>query len=85
MSLFSCRDTARLTSASLDGPLPLRRRLALRAHLWLCRGCARYYRHLRFLHDAAPRLAAQAARGKLGPAGLSPEARARIKRALRRP
>jgi Putative zinc-finger len=82
MSLFSCRDTVCLASESLDRDLPLRPRLALRVHLLMCRNCARFHRHLLFLHLAARRLADQAARGDVDQAGLSAEARDRMKRAL---
>ena len=66
----------------IQATVPLGRRLALRFHLLMCPNCARFRRHLRFLHDAAGRLADQAARSDGGHAGLSAEARERIERAL---
>ncbi len=76
MSLFSCQATIRLASEALDHNLKLTPRLALGAHLLMCPPCARLHRQLRFLRDAARRLDAGA------PAGLSPEARRRIQRAI---
>jgi hypothetical protein len=82
MSMFSCKDTVHLASESLDRNLRLRQRLALRIHLLMCPPCARLRRHLLFLRDAARRLQGEADRGDGDQAGLSPEARERIKRAL---
>jgi hypothetical protein len=80
--MFSCKDTVHLASESLDRDLPLRQRLALRIHWFMCPPCARMRRRLLFLRDAARRLEDEADRGDGEQAGLSPEARERIKRAL---
>ena len=82
MSLFSCRDTVRLASESLDRDLSLTEGLALRVHLLMCPPCARFRRHLQFLRDAARRLQDQGACANGEQAGLSPEARERMERAL---
>jgi hypothetical protein len=82
MSLFSCKDTVRLASESLDRDLPLVPCLALRVHLLMCPPCACFHRHLLFLNHAARRLADQAGRGDVEQAGLSAEGRDRMKRAL---
>jgi hypothetical protein len=83
MSLFSCKDTVRLASEALDRDLRLRQRLALRIHFCMCPPCARLRRHLLFLRDAARRLQEEADRGNGNQTGLSPEARERVKRALK--
>ncbi len=82
MSIFSCKESVRLASESLDHDLSLGRRLALRFHLLLCPPCARYQRHLLFLSAAARRLEEQALRGEVESARLSFEARQRMKGAL---
>ncbi len=48
----------------------------------MCPPCARFSWHMLFLNDAARGLADQAARGDADQAGLSAEARDRMKRAL---
>jgi hypothetical protein len=82
MTLFSCKDTARLASEALDGNLTLAQRLSLHVHLLMCPSCARFHQHLAVLGDAARLLDDQAAGGDVGQANLSPEARDRLRRAL---
>lgn len=41
-----CREVTRLTSESLDRPLPWTLRLSLRIHYWNCNACAEYRRQL---------------------------------------
>jgi len=50
---LTCREAARLQSEGLDRPLTLRQRIGLRIHLFLCKWCRRYGKHLRFLRLAA--------------------------------
>jgi hypothetical protein len=64
----------RLISDGLDRPLSWFERFILAIHLWGCRPCKRFRRAVRWLH-ASLRLAPSTAR-------LSPQARARIRRAL---
>lgn len=76
----NCQDAIRLQSDALDRPLSVSQRVGLRLHLLLCKWCRRYGRQLRFL-----RAAVQGQPDKLcqhEAQGLSPEARARLKRAL---
>jgi len=75
-----CHDITRLISESLDRPLPLRTRLAIKVHLLICVWCERYRKQLGFLGRAlksCPELGAEKMRG-----GLSPEARTRLKIAV---
>ena len=74
-----CRSATRLQSETLDHRLKFSQRLGLRIHLILCRWCRRYARQLGFLRKAAkhcndPHSPAQP---------LRPEARERIKQAVR--
>jgi hypothetical protein len=82
MSIFSCKDTVRLASESLDHNLSLGRRPALHFHLLLCANCARFHRYLRFLEAAAHGLPDQAAQDDAGHARLSAESRERMERAI---
>lgn len=81
--MLRCREISKLVSESMDGDLPLRRRLEVRMHLMMCRLCSGFARHLRLL-----RRAAQENPDRLGPdestpqAKLSDDARQRIKAAL---
>lgn len=43
----TCQEVAAMASDHLDGALPLRRSLAMNAHLALCPNCRRYLRQLR--------------------------------------
>ncbi len=78
-----CEAAAALLSRQLDEPLSHLERTALVCHLVACRSCRRFHRQVQRIRQAL-RL-----RNRLGPAdnaddeGLSPEARARIVRAIR--
>jgi hypothetical protein len=75
-----CETASELASQEMDEPLGLADRLALRAHVLICRSCRRFQRQLRWI-----RLAARShVRDKpVDQATLSPEARIRIARTLR--
>ncbi|QID16659.1 zf-HC2 domain-containing protein [Nitrogeniibacter mangrovi] len=53
--MLRCKDATRLVSAQFDRILSVRERLALRTHLLVCTGCARFERQLRFMHAALGR------------------------------
>lgn len=40
--MISCEEAAFLVSRSIDDRLPLRKRLAVRIHLWTCHLCKKY-------------------------------------------
>jgi hypothetical protein len=75
-----CQHVVPLLARELDEPLPPIRWLQVRLHLALCEVCTRYRRHLQWLREAM-RAVAEAPL-TAGPS-LSPEARARLTRALR--
>ncbi|HEV2989251.1 MAG TPA: zf-HC2 domain-containing protein [Candidatus Angelobacter sp.] len=84
MSVDRCEKALLLMSQSIDRKLSLRERLMLRCHLFLCRRCK--HRHESGdVVDNLLRIHRRQTEPPLGgPAtGLSEEARARIKRALR--
>ena len=74
----SCRQASRLQSESLDRSLTFFESIGLRLHLVLCKWCRRYGEQIKFLRRAAPQSEQHAA----PTAGLSPEARERIKQKL---
>lgn len=81
--LFPCREVTQLVSASLDRELPLLERLRLRMHFYMCVLCRRYHDQLTFIHDALHRHPDRLAEQGAGTtAGLPPQSRDRIKRAL---
>ena len=85
--MLSCRETTQLISESMERKLPLRRRMAVAAHLLMCRFCSRYRKQLRFMEKAVDRLVESEKEGSLPETTdtcLSPEARERIKQSLRR-
>lgn len=80
----SCLEVTRLISTGMDRPLPVWKRISLRAHLLICTWCERYRRQLLFIRNAVRRHPDELA-GVDQPASpsLSPEARERFKRAIR--
>src|ERR1043165_3417555 len=80
----SCQDMTRLLSEAMDRPLPLGIRLKMRLHFLICKWCERYKNQLLFLRQALRRnpdqLEGEAAASSTA---LSPEAKDRLKRALR--
>ena len=53
--MLRCKDATRLASEQFDRALTLRERLALRGHLLICTGCARFARQLDFMRRALGR------------------------------
>ena len=76
-----CHDITRLISQSLDQPLPLRTRVALRVHFLICVWCERYRDQLRLLCTAMKSCRGDGEDKMRG--GLSPDARTRLKVAMR--
>ena len=76
-----CREASRLQSEALDHALSPLQRLGLRLHLVLCKWCRRYGKQLGFLRQAAHEHQDKVA--EAAPQTLSPEARERLRRALR--
>jgi hypothetical protein len=72
-----CNEVVRLLSEGMDHPLPLWMRIKLWAHHSICCYCHRYERQLNDL-----RRYAQAFPVETGDKTLSPDAKARIRRAL---
>ena len=81
---LSCEKSSRLLSDELERPLSRVERLALRVHLMLCHRCRAFRRHLQHLRAMAQRLAGGAMAGEDFLPPLSPEARARINKAITR-
>ena len=76
--MISCREATRLLSQSMEHPLPLSTRVALKFHLFICRFCRRFGRDLRLLRRAFRRYREV---GK-DDQSLSAEARERMKKTL---
>lgn len=53
--MLSCKEVSLLLSQAQERRLGLRERLALKLHLMLCSGCARFSRQLVFLRTAVRR------------------------------
>lgn len=82
--LPSCREVTRLGADALDRPFPFGQRLAVRFHVLICVWCRRYLRQIAFLRQAVrthPDRLLDASDATA--AGLSAEARERLKQALR--
>jgi predicted anti-sigma-YlaC factor YlaD len=83
--MFRCNEVSQKVSQGLDAPLPLATRLMVRMHLWMCRHCSRVYKQLQLLRKLSRRTVAEPSDCPPElPSTLSPEARERIKEALRR-
>ena len=50
--MLDCKQTSQLISQSLDRPLTLRERFALRLHLLFCKYCKQFSQHLQTLRVA---------------------------------
>lgn len=48
--MLSCKEAMRLASEGLDRELPFWRRMGLRFHVLMCRGCSRYARQIKALN-----------------------------------
>ena len=53
--MLSCKDVCYIVSESLDGKLPLHKRLSVRFHLLMCKACQRMVRQMELLRAAARR------------------------------
>ena len=83
---LDCRQSSLLLSESIDRPLRKSEKIALRMHTIGCWSCRRLKRQIMFIHEAARRVdGGHRGSGESEPAGLlTPEARQRMKSALRR-
>ncbi|MBN1909091.1 MAG: zf-HC2 domain-containing protein [Pirellulales bacterium] len=80
-----CDESSHLLSDAQDRELTRVERAALSFHLMLCRNCCRFRRQLEFMRKALRRLAGHDEPGEMSTtATLSPEARDRIREAVRR-
>jgi hypothetical protein len=77
--LPNCKQAIRLQSDALDRPLSTSQWLGLRLHLAFCKWCVRYGEHIKFLQIAAQCHEHDHRQEQAMP----PEARERIKRALK--
>jgi hypothetical protein len=84
--MLRCRDISKLVSESMERKLSFRERVQLAMHLAMCRLCAGFARQIRLLRTAARQDAERiAVTNSDRETRLSPEARQRIKAALRKP
>ncbi len=51
----TCKQVTHLVLQAEDGPLPLRERLALRLHMWVCQACPRFSRQVALMRRAGQR------------------------------
>lgn len=80
---LSCEDATRLYSEALERRLTWPERGAIWLHEAVCLGCRRFRRQLGWLRRIMAKFASEGPPGPCGGAGLPPEARERIKRALK--
>ena len=78
-----CREVVRLVSEDMDHPLPLGTRIRVRLHFLICKWCERYKQQLLFIRNAV-RQQPDKLTDQAPSSWLSPEARERLKQALRR-
>jgi len=79
--MLTCKDASHLLSEGQERPLGLQERWGLRLHLWMCVSCRRFERQLAMIRQAMRSLRGRA-EAEAPDAGLTPEARERIRRAL---
>ena len=78
---FSCREASRLATEALDHPLSFRGRVELRFHLAMCSACRAYRRQVTSLERL---IRGHAQVDPDNSETLTPEAKERIRQALRR-
>jgi len=78
----NCREAVRLQSEAMDHSLTFTQRVGLRIHLLLCKWCRRYGNQIRFLRAASRQVPEKPS--DPASAGMSPEARDRIRQSLDR-
>ncbi len=79
--MFNCKEVTYMVSESLDRRLPFFKRIGIRLHLLMCKFCSRFRRQLLLLAKVSQVHSTHLA--QFEPSVLSPEARSRIKRAMR--
>jgi len=82
--MLSCKDATRLISQAMDTSLPIARRIRLRLHILICKGCTRFERQLLLIREILrrPDAAWTLPEMRTGET-LSEEARERIRKSLR--
>ncbi len=81
--IYSCQDMSRLLSDAMDRSLPWHTRLRMSWHLRVCLLCRRYQQQLTLLRHVFRKSATKLDEDdRVNVPGLSPEAKARIQRAL---
>lgn len=86
--LFTCQDMSHLLSEVMDRTVPFHTRLRMRCHLLICVLCRRYQHQITLVRAVLRKNDATLHEtSRTDAPGLSPEAKARIQRALdsRRP
>mgnify|MGYP003439061459 FL=1 len=81
--LFTCQDMSHLLSDGMDRTLPFHTRLRMRFHLLICVLCRRYKQQLALIRNVLRKNGTTLNDDTRAHApGLTPEAKARIQRAL---
>ena len=80
-TLPTCEQTVEKISQSMERSLTLKERINLKLHLWICVWCRWYLEHL-FLIRTSARAKADESFDFISGAGLSTDARERIRRRL---
>lgn len=80
--IFRCSDVSQWVSRSMEGPLPVYRRLGVRMHLMVCSYCSLFRRQLFALRRMSRDVNPAPTQGQ-DPTKLSDDAKARIKNNIR--
>jgi len=54
--MLNCKQNSELLSQSLDRPVSLREKFAMRLHLMMCLGCRNFEKQLAFIRKAARKM-----------------------------
>ncbi len=81
--MLTCREVTKLVSESMDGSLPWRKRIGIRIHFMMCVSCARYRRQMLLIRELIRDYLSEAESANDAGDRLSPEARRRMKEALK--
>jgi len=79
--MYNCKEVTQMVSESLDRKLPLRQRMGIRLHLFMCKLCSRFRKQMLILREAV-RLQDRYVEDAKHPLTLNPDTREHIKRSL---
>lgn len=80
--MLSCKDISEVASLAMDETLPLRKRMGMQLHLFICKHYRTYVNQISFIHRAMHNRSDELVHMGLGEKTLSAEAKDKIRKNL---